>query len=86
MSVELSDHEKKLMEDFAKRAKGMRPLNLFAGLAGVAVAFAAFPGSWLSSLLAALSGGLIGVSLEKRYLGEMRAILLKLWEQHRPPS
>ncbi len=67
------------MRDFEKRASGMSRLNLWVGIAGAVVAFAMFPGNWASSLLAFLGGGLIGVALEKRYLDQMRSILLKLW-------
>ena len=78
----LTDHEVRLMEDFQKRAKGMSMVNLLAGVLGVAVAFILFSDAWQSSLLAGLGGGLIGVSLEKRYLGEMREVMLKLWRAY----
>ena len=78
MNPVLTDHEQRLVDDFARRAKGMKVMNLVAGIAGVAVAFAVAPSQWLPILAAGLGGGLIGVSLEKRYLAEMRTVILKL--------
>lgn len=76
----LTDHEQRLVDDFAKRAKGMKTMNLVAGIAGVAVAFFAAYSEWLAILAGTLGGALIGVSLEKRYLAEMRTVILKLHE------
>jgi hypothetical protein len=75
---DLTDHQRRLLDDFVKRAKGMSALNLAVGVLGVAVGFIIGSHEWLAVLAAGLGGGLVGVSLEKRYLGEMREIILKL--------
>lgn len=85
----LTDHEKLLVTDFQKRAKGMSVTNLVVGVVGVIAGFVVAPdGGLLAVAAAAMGGGLIGVSLEKRYLAEMRDIILKLHEatKDRPPG
>ena len=79
----LTKHEQALMDDFAKRAKGMSKINLGAGVLGVVAAFGLFWEAWQPILMATLGGALIGVSLKKRDLGEMKIIMIKLWEAHK---
>lgn len=74
----LSTHEERLLADFLTRARGMSTLNLGAGLVACGAAFAIGAPQWTIALLAALGGALIGVSLEKRYLQEMRGVIEKL--------
>ena len=72
---ELNPHQERLLKDFLARSRGMSTLNLAAGIVGALAALLISAPQPVVALLAILGGALIGVSLEKRYLAEMRGVI-----------
>lgn len=82
----LGPHERKLLRDFLQRPRAMNKLNLAAGVIACLAALVLTAPQEIVVVLAGLGGGLIGVSLEKRYLTEMRGVIEVLSRRETHPS